>query len=95
MKNKKENINLRELYKLKLENAEIMPDSSVKSRLMQRVAIKEFMHFNPVNFNIYYLGGIVIAAITSAVILFSGSEASDKLKTLSIKDKITGSQFPI
>ncbi|HEX7493566.1 MAG TPA: PKD domain-containing protein [Bacteroidales bacterium] len=91
MKNKKENINLRELYKLKLENAEIMPDSSVKSRLMHRVVIKEFMHFNPGNFNIYYLGGIMIAAITSAVILFSGSEASYNLKPLSINDKITSS----
>ena len=91
VKTKKENINLRELYKLKLENAEIMPDSSVKSRLMHRVVIKEFMRFNPASFNIYYLGGILIAGITAAVILFSGSEASYKLKPLNITDKITSS----
>ena len=68
-----------------------MPDASVKSKLMRRVARKEFMHFNPARFNIYYLGGILIAGITASVILFSGSEASDKLKPLNITDKITSS----
>ncbi len=87
MKKKKGNINLRELYKLKLENAEIIPDQSVKSRLMHRVVIKEFLHFNPSGFNIYYLGGILIAGITTAVMLFSGSEASHNLTPLNITGK--------
>jgi hypothetical protein len=87
VKKRKGNINLRELYKLKLENAEILPDPSVKSRLMHRVVIKEFMHFNPAGFNIYYLSGILIAGITAAVILFPVSEASHNLKPLTITGK--------
>ena len=88
MKTKKHNISLRELFKRKLNDAEILPDASVKSVLMRRVARKEFMRFNPSRFNIYYLGGILISGITAAVILFSGSENSDHLKPLSVSGKL-------
>jgi hypothetical protein len=87
VKKKKENINLREFYKLKLENVEIIPDPSVKSRLMRRVAIKEFIRFNPARFNIFYIGGMLIAGITAGVVLFSGSEASHNLKPLNTGGK--------
>ena len=88
MKTKKHNISLRELFKRKLNDVEILPDASVKSVLMRRVARKEFMRFNPSRFNIYYLGGILISGITAAVILFSGSENSDHLKPLSVSGKL-------
>jgi PKD repeat protein len=91
VKTKRGNINLRELYRLKLENAEIIPDSSVKSRLMHRVAIKEFMRFNPAGFNIYYLVGILIAGIAAAVILLSGPEASPNLIPLNNTGKFNSS----
>lgn len=88
MKTKKQNITLRELFKHKLNDAEIIPDASVKSKLMRRVARKEFMHFNPASFNIYYLGGILVAGITASVILFSTSKNSDHSKPLSVSGKI-------
>ena len=88
MKAKKQNISLRELFKLKLNGAEILPDASVKSKLMRRVARKEFMHFNPARFNIYYLGGILVAGITASVLLFSGSDTPIPVKTLSVSDKL-------
>ncbi len=72
MKTKKENINLKELFRQKLEYAEVIPDAAVKSKLMHRVALKEFLRFNPVRLNIFYLGGILITGLTAAVILFSG-----------------------
>lgn len=71
MKTKKHDISIRELFRDKLEYAEILPDPAVSSKLMQRVARKEFMRFNSARFNIYYLGGILIIGITVAVLLLS------------------------
>jgi len=88
VKAKKQNISLRELFKLKLNDAEILPDASVKSKLMRRVARKEFMHFNLSRFNIYYLGGILVAGIAASVILFSGSETPNPEKTLNVSGKL-------
>jgi PKD repeat protein len=82
LKTKRQNINVRELFRKKLENAEVIPDAAVKSILMHRVARKEFMRFNPARLNIYYIGGIVITGITVAVMLFSGSHSSYHLNPL-------------
>ena len=73
MKAKEQNISVRDLFRKKLEYAEIIPDAAVKSVLMSRVARKEFMQFNPARINIYYIGGIIITGITASVLLFSGS----------------------
>jgi len=73
VKKKKENIGLRELFSRKLAKAEVIPDASVKSDLMRRLARKEFLRFNVSRFNIYYLGGILISGITG-LLLFSISE---------------------
>ena len=61
-----------ELFRRKLENAEIIPDASVNKKLMRSLARHEFIHFYPARFNIYYLGGILAAVITAGIILFSG-----------------------
>jgi PKD repeat protein len=79
VKKKKENINLRELFSRKLRKTEVLPDASVRSKLMRRVARKEFVHFNASRLNIYYLGGILISGIATGLLLFSSSEKSDQL----------------
>ena len=71
-------MSLRELFRQKLENAEIIPDASVNAKLMRRLARREFLRFNPARFNIYYLGGIIAAGITAAIIAFSGTGKTDK-----------------
>jgi hypothetical protein len=91
LKTKKQNISLRELFRQKLEYAEVMPDAGVRSKLMRQVARKEFLHFNPARINIYYLGGIMIAGITSAVMLFTGSENAGRLNPLSFQGKLNNS----
>jgi hypothetical protein len=88
LKTKKQNINLRELFRKKLEYAEVIPDAAVKSILMRRVARKEFMRFNPARLNIYYLGGILVTGITTAVMFFSESQNSDRLNPMSISGKL-------
>jgi PKD repeat protein len=91
LKTKKQNISLRELFRQKLEYAEVMPDAAVRSKLMRRIARKEFLHFNPARINIYYLGGFMIAGITSAIMLFTGSENAERLNPVSFQDKLNKS----
>jgi len=57
----KRNMDLEELFRSKLENAEVIPDLSVRKSLMRKLAWKEFLRFNPVRFNIYYAAGIFAA----------------------------------
>ena len=99
LKTKKQNINPRKLFKQKLEYAEVIPDSAIRTQLMHRLARKEFMLFNPARLNIYYLGGILITGITAAVLLFSGSENSVLLNSSTVLIKAnqsdTGSYIQI
>jgi PKD repeat protein len=64
---------LRELFKRKLENAEVIPGPSVEADLMRRLALREFLRFIPSRFNIYYLGGLAAAAIAAGLLIFSGA----------------------
>src|ERR1035437_2345428 len=65
-----------------------MPDASIKSDLMRRFARKEFMRCNPARLNIYYIGGILIAGITTAVLLFSASKATGRLNPSGPNDNL-------
>ena len=80
MKGKKEDKALRELFRQKLENAEIIPSLSVSKVLMRRVGRREFLRFNPSRFNIWYLGGIVAAGATLAIILSSRSGNDERIQ---------------
>jgi PKD repeat protein len=71
LKAKKEHITIRDLFKQKLEYAEVIPDVAVKSKLMRRVARQEFLRFNTGSFNIYYAGGILLAGIAASIFLFT------------------------
>ncbi len=78
MKKKKTNITIRELFRKKLELAEVTPDIDLNAKIMQKAARQEFLRFNPGNFNVFYLGGIVVAGITTGMLLFSGSNNLNK-----------------
>jgi PKD repeat protein len=79
LKEKKQNMSMRELFSQKLENAEIIPDASVRIKLMRKIGRQEFLRFNPARFNIYYLTGILATVITAIIILSPGSENSGML----------------
>jgi PKD repeat protein len=76
LKGKKENMNVRELFRSKLEYSEVIPGDSVRNELMRKLAVKEFMRFDPSHFNIYYIGGIAAAAIAAIIIITSGPGSS-------------------
>ncbi|MCX6255970.1 MAG: PKD domain-containing protein, partial [Bacteroidia bacterium] len=88
MKAKKQNMNVRELFRQKLGNAEIIPDASVSAKLMRKLARREFLRFNPARFNMYYLGGILVAGITTVFILSSDSGKSEQLMPLNLSNEI-------
>lgn len=87
---------LRELFRSRLKNAEVVPDLSVNLKLMRKLARREFMKFNPVRFNVYYLGGILVAGITAAIILSSDRDTTASITDDSLKtetSRVTG--FPV
>jgi PKD repeat protein len=90
LKAKKLDRNLQELFRHKLENAEITPDPSVSAKLMRKLAVKEFLSFNPFRFNIYYLGGIVVAGIATVLII---TAAHDRRNQVRPQDNLN--QYPI
>jgi PKD repeat protein len=83
LKAKKHDISVGELFRQKLEGVEIPPEASVSSKLMRRIAMKEFLNFNPFRLNIYYLGFALLTIITAIILIF-GSENSDQLNFLNI-----------
>ncbi len=74
MKGKKEDRMLNELFRQKLENAEVIPSPSVSANLMRRLGRREFLHFNPTRFNIWYAGSIAVAGAALAIFLSSGPD---------------------
>ncbi|MBI5008543.1 MAG: hypothetical protein HZB98_02600, partial [Bacteroidia bacterium] len=80
---------LRELFRNKLENAEIIPDPSVNSRLMKKLARQEFLTFNPARFNVYYLAGIVAAGIVTILLLSTSELNTSLLPSESVRDMNT------
>jgi hypothetical protein len=67
-----------ELFRQKLENAEVMPSPSASRELFGRLGRREFMHFNPARFNIWYACGIIAAGAALALILSSGDGGNEK-----------------
>jgi PKD repeat protein len=84
LKAKKSHTSLRELFRKKLEFAEVSPDAALKAKLMRRVARREFLQFNPGRFNIFYLG-IAGAIITTSLLFLSGAFDYDQTSDESAK----------
>lgn len=78
---------IQELFRRNLENSEIIPDASVKSKLMSRLAWHEFIHFIPNKFNIYYLAGVLISTVAAVLIINSSGRTSNQLPDLRIPEK--------
>ncbi len=70
---------LEELFRSKLESAEMIPGGKVRGDLMGKLGRKEFIRFNPFRINIYY-AGVFIAAGVAAVILLSIKPSSGGMR---------------
>lgn len=82
MSRKKQNIGIRELFREKLKNEELIPDVSVRNDVMRKLGRKEFLRFNPARINIYYIGGLLLIGIVTALILTSEPSQNDVDKPL-------------
>jgi PKD repeat protein len=81
---KKSDMSVRELFRRKLGNAELVPDASFNKNLMRKVARKEFIRFNPARFNVYYLSGLIIATVTTGILIFTDHGKTDLLNSLPV-----------
>lgn len=82
-------MSIRELFRQKLGNTGIAPDPSLGSKLMRKQARREFIRFNPVRFNIYYLGGILVASITAGIILSPLPKKQSQLASLNQSSSVS------
>jgi PKD repeat protein len=80
---------LSELFRHKLENAEVIPSPGFGRMLMRRVAWKEFLRFNPVRFNAWYAGGAVVAGAALVLLLTTSSGKNNESKSSAITTKTT------
>jgi hypothetical protein len=88
LKAKKADRNLQELFRNKLENVEIIPDPSIGTGLIRKLAVREFLHFNPLRFNVYYLGGIIAAAVATIALLTSAPRSDEKKLPENIQNEL-------
>ncbi|MCX6333431.1 MAG: PKD domain-containing protein [Bacteroidia bacterium] len=65
---------LSDLFRQKLENAEVAPSPSVGAGLMRKVGRKEFLRFNPSKINVWYAGALAAAGTALALILSSSPD---------------------
>src|SRR6056297_3337173 len=56
MQSSLDNVRLEQLAKARLADTAIKPASSIWSRIAGKMFWPNFMHFNPLQFNIYYAG---------------------------------------
>jgi len=73
-------MSVRELFRRRLGKESVSPRASLQDDLMKHLARREFMHFIPSRFNIYYLGAVAAAGITAGLLIFS-SPRTDRQKT--------------
>ncbi len=92
LKTKKTEIKVSELFRQKLEGYEIVPDGSVKKKLMRKLELQEFMHFNLFRFNIWYLALITAGLITGLLLLISGEPQQEQVPEVAVK---TGTEIII
>jgi PKD repeat protein len=89
VKKKKLDISLRELFRQKLENAEVTPEVSLGEKIMRAQDRREFLRFNPNRFNLYYIGAIVVTVVSAIVILTHTSDKSEQSTPVKPLDEIT------
>lgn len=80
-------MNVEVMFRHKLEYTEIIPAGSVRTNLMRRLALREFIHFNPLRFNVYYLGGLIAAGVVAAILIGSDPGSAKKSEIIAPSEK--------
>jgi PKD repeat protein len=80
-------MNVEVMFRHKLEYTEVIPADSFRTNLMRRLALREFIHFNPLRFNVYYLGGLIAAGVIAAILIGSGPGSAKKSEVIAPSEK--------
>jgi PKD repeat protein len=88
-------MNIEELFRTKLDNSELIPSDNVGDQLMRRLSVKEFLHFSPGRFNVYYLGAIVAAAAAAIVLFTTNHETNVKPDNSIIESPVVRDSIPV
>ena len=75
-----ERFNIEELVRTKMEQAEITPSQGAWKGVQRQLRMKQFLRFDPGRFNLYYLGGLLVAGAV-AISLLSIEPARDEPRT--------------
>jgi len=75
---------LGDLFRQKLEYGEVTPSPSLNTTIMRTVARREFFHFIPSRFNIWYAGAVLVAGTALTLILTSPPEQKIDEQIISI-----------
>ncbi len=78
MKEKGTYKSIEELYRAKLGEREYPVRGGLWSSLSRKLRFREFMHFRPGSFNIYYLGGLIAAAVVGVSLLAGGDSKHEE-----------------
>ncbi|MFH0841092.1 MAG: PKD domain-containing protein [Bacteroidota bacterium] len=92
MKEEQEDKALSELFRHKLENAEVIPSPGFGKMLMRRVAWREFLRFNPARFNAWYAGGAAVAGAALVIILTTNPGKNNESESSTIISKPTATE---
>ncbi|MEN8157888.1 MAG: PKD domain-containing protein [Bacteroidota bacterium] len=64
-------MNIEELFRSKLGEAEITPSTGSWKGVQRQLRMKKFLRFDPGSFNVFYMGGIVVAGAAVATLLLT------------------------
>ncbi len=84
VKARKEDKLLRELFRDKLENAEVNPSQASGDELLRKLGRKEFLRFNALRFNIWHAGAIA-ATCVAAIIIYLANDSKVSYEPAELK----------
>jgi hypothetical protein len=74
MGTEKRHMDIDELFRNSLGDAAVAPSPAFRAATMRKVAVREFLRFNPARFNIYYAALITAGIVTAVMLVFSGKD---------------------
>jgi len=66
------------LFRNKLEENEMVTGSDLTARFMRRLGRREFLRFNPLRFNIYYVAVAAAGLTVAGLLLLAAPRSKDK-----------------
>jgi len=73
-------LNIEELIRSKLDEAEITPSQGAWKGVQRQLRIKKFLRFDPGRFNVFYLSGLLVAGAALVALISTRAPGEDSLE---------------